>query len=173
MTSARLQRAAAITGPTAFVAAWVVGGARRRGYSPVSDAISELARVGTSSRPLMTAGFVTFGVAVPMFAATMRRELGTPAAAALSIAGVATLGVAALPLRDGHSGTAHAVCAVIGYAGMAAAPYLARRTPRTLALSALSAASLAASTIGPAHGLFQRAGLGVVDVWIIVTALRS
>jgi hypothetical protein len=33
-----------------------------------------------------------------------------------------------------------------------------------------SAAALVASTFGPAHGFWQRAGLTVGDVWIVVAA---
>lgn len=168
-----LRRAPGVIGPAAFVAAWAIAGARRSGYSPIDDAISELARVGTSSRPMMTAGFVTFGVAVPAFALGARRELGTPAAIALTVAGVATLGVAGFPLRDGSSATAHAVCAAVGYAGIAAAPALASRRASGFALSAAAAVALAASTFDSTHGLFQRLGLGVVDAWIVAVALRS
>ena len=66
---------AGVVGPSAFVAAWAIAGARRDGYSPVDDAISRLAEVGASSRPVMNAGFVTFGVAVPTFAVAARAAL--------------------------------------------------------------------------------------------------
>ncbi|HEX4905724.1 MAG TPA: DUF998 domain-containing protein [Acidimicrobiales bacterium] len=163
--------AAGVLGPTAFVAAWAIAGARRAGYSPVDDAISRLAEVGASSRPLMNAGFVTFGVAVPTFAVAARQALGPPATAALVVAGLSTLGVAATPLGPGPD-TAHGVFAGIGYLAMAAAPVLADRRRGAL-VSAIAAASLVATTVGPAHGMFQRLGLGVVDAWIVVTALRQ
>ena len=38
-------------------------------------------------------------------------------------------------------------------------------------IAAIAAVCLAASTLGPAHGLWQRLGLTVGDVWIVVTAL--
>lgn len=163
--------AAGVVGPTAFVAAWAIAGARRDGYSPIEDAISRLAELGASSRPLMNAGFVTFGVAVPTFAVAARQALGPPATAALVVAGLSTLGVAATPLGPGPD-TAHGVFAGIGYVAMAAAPVLADRRRGAL-VSAIAAASLVATTVGPAHGLFQRLGLGVVDAWIVVTALRQ
>ena len=166
-----MKAVAGVLGPTAFVAAWAIAGARRDGYSPVDDAISRLAELGASSRPLMNAGFVTFGVAVPTFAVAARQALGTPATAALVVAGLSTLGVAATPLGPGPD-TAHGVFAGIGYIAMAATPVLADRR-RGAMVSALAAASLVATTIGPAHGLFQRLGLGVVDAWIVATALRQ
>lgn len=161
-----------VVGPTAFVAAWVIGGFRRDdGYSPVHDAISRLAEVGAPTQPLMTAGFVTFGVAVPAYAIGARDALGTPAAAALVTAGLTTLGVAATPL-GGDVDTLHAVFAVSGYAAMAVAPVLAGRRRGAL-VSAVAAVCLAATTLDVTHGLFQRLGLGVVDAWIVVTALRQ
>lgn len=166
-----MKAVAGVLGPTAFVAAWAIAGARRDGYSPVEDAISRLAELGASSRPLMNAGFVTFGVAVPTFAVAARQALGPPATVALVVAGLSTLGVAATPLGPGPD-TAHGVFAGIGYVAMAAAPVLADRR-RGAMVSALAAASLVATTIGPAHGLFQRLGLGVVDAWIVATALRQ
>lgn len=166
-----MKRIAGVVGPSAFVAAWAVAGARRSGYSPVDDAISRLAEVGSSSRPLMTAGFVTFGVAMPVFAVGARRSLGPAATTALVVAGLTTIGVAATPLGPG-SDTAHGVFAGVGYVAMAAAPVLADGRRGAL-VSAVAAASLVATTIGPAHGLFQRLGLGVVDAWIVVTALRQ
>lgn len=170
-TRNRALRIAGVVGPSAFVAAWAVAGARRDGYSPVEDAISRLAELGSSTRPVMTAGFVTFGVAVPVFALGARRDLGPAATAALVVAGLATIGVAATPLGDGPD-TAHGVFAGVGYVAMAATPFLARGRRGAL-VSAVAAAALAATTIGPAHGLFQRLGLGVVDAWIVMTALRQ
>ena len=166
-----MKAVAGVLGPTAFVAAWAIAGARRDGYSPVEDAISRLAELGASSRPLMNAGFLTFVVAVPTFAVAARQALGAAATAALVVAGLSTLGVAATPLGPGPD-TAHGVFAGIGYVAMAATPVLADRR-RGAMVSALAAASLVATMIGPAHGLFQRLGLGVVDAWIVATALRQ
>ena len=61
-----------IVGPAAFVSAWLVGGAMRRGYMPVDAGISRLAAVGAPTRPLMMAGFVGFGVGVPVYAVALR-----------------------------------------------------------------------------------------------------
>ena len=62
-------------GPAAFVTAWAANGAATKGYSPIDDAISRLAAVGTTTRPFMTAGFVCFGLAVPIYASALRRYL--------------------------------------------------------------------------------------------------
>lgn len=169
----RVAGVAGIAGPAAFVGAWAVGGARTPRYSPVEDAISRIAEVGAPQRPLMTAGFVVFGVAVPTFAAAARRELGWRTAGTLVVAGVATLAVAALPLEEGTDDTAHAVSATTGYVAMALSPLLVRDRGRTdVAVGVVAAVCLVATVAGPASGLFQRLGLGVVDAWIAVRAAR-
>jgi hypothetical protein len=171
-----------IFGPAAFVSAWVVGGAIRRNYSPVNDAISQLAAVGTSTRPLMSAGFVGFGVAVPVYAVALRASLPGPAWKMTVGTGLATLAVASFPL--GISTTVngiHGGCAAIGYATMAATPLLASRplaaSGRRIAArvsvgaGAVSAVCLVATLLGPAHGLFQRVGLTIGDAWLVATAV--
>ena len=159
-----------VVAPAAFVGAWAIAGARTPGYSPVERAISRLAEIGAPQRPLMTAGMVAFGVTVPVFALGARKVLGRAPAASLAWAGVATLAVAALPLRPDEDGTAHAVAAIAAYAGTAGAPLLSRGLGARL-LGAASAALLAASFAGPATGLFQRAGLTLVDAWIVHRAV--
>ena len=170
-----------IAGPAAFVSAWVVGGAVRRGYSPVNDAISQLAAVGTSTRPLMTAGFIGFGLAVPAYGAALRLALPGPAWKASVATGLATVAVAIFPL--GVSSTVdniHGGCAAIGYATMAATPLLASRplaaaghrraAQLSVGAGAASAVCLAVSLLGPAHGLYQRLGLTLGDAWLAATA---
>ena len=166
-----------VIGPAAFVSAWVVGGATKAGYSPVHDAISRLAAIGSSARPLMTAGFVTFGLAVPMASLAFRRAIDGPAWIAAAVTGVATLAVAAAPLDHSSAvDSLHAVFAGVGYISLAAAPLfaarpLARDGHRTLAAlgvgaGAIAAVSLALTTTGLPTGLFQRLGLTAGDVWL-------
>ncbi len=78
MARGRTQREAAggLIGPVGFVGAWIIGGLIKPDYSPVEDAISRLAAIGASTRPLMTCGFVCFGVAVPTYAWALRRWMG-------------------------------------------------------------------------------------------------
>ncbi|MHB8669198.1 MAG: DUF998 domain-containing protein [Acidimicrobiales bacterium] len=170
-----------IAGPSAFVSAWLVGGATTRGYSAVDDAISRLAAVGTSSRPLMTAGFLAFGVGVPVYAGALRASVPGPAWKTAVGTGLAILGVAAFPL--GVSSTVdlvHGGFATAGYATLAATPLLAARplavSGRRRAAAVSVAAGLAsglclvASALGPAHGLLQRAGLTLGDAWLVGSA---
>jgi hypothetical membrane protein len=179
----RLALLCGIAGPAAFVSAWAVAGARRDGYDPVSTTISRLAEQGASTRPLMSAGMVTFGVLVPVFARALGRATGSRAVTtSVTVAGLATVGVALTPLSL-EGGTAvdvlHAVAAGTGYLAMAVTPALAARTFRpgpvrtaSYAVTAVSAAGLVASLLVPdVAGLGQRVGLTVVDAWFAATAV--
>lgn len=168
-----------IVGVAGFVAAWAVTGHLVDGYSGVGDAISRLAAVDSPVRGWMTAGFVAFGVGVPLFAQALRTVLGGPAWIAATVTGLATLGVALTPL--GRYDTAHFVFATIGYVSLAATPVLASRTLRhrgavgaarwSVACGLATALLLTASTADTGHGLTQRLGLGITDLWIVVVAL--
>lgn len=169
-----------IVGPVSFIAAWSILGARKPGYNPIEDHISRLAAQGVTERPAMTAGFVAFGVGLPLYAVALRRAVDGPAWVAAAATGIATLGVAAFPL-DGPAGDgAHAAAAGLGYATLAATPLLAARPlaraglPRwsvfSWAAGAGSAACLLATTAGPVTGLLQRAGLTIGDAWIVASA---
>jgi hypothetical protein len=129
----------------------------------------------------MTAGFVAFGVGVSLYAIELRSTLPGPAWTAALTTALATLGVAAFPLGSPTRDAVHGVFAAIGYVTLAALPLLAARSfardgrqgwaLASVAVAAVSAACLAATTAGPLHGLFQRAGLTVADAWIVATAL--
>ena len=176
----RLGAVCGIAGPAAFVLAWAVNGARTPGYDPLQDAISQLAREGAATRPSMTAGFVVFGLLVPVWAPVLARALGVPPLRpVVTVAGLATLAVAALPLtREG--GTAqdawHAAAAFTGYVAMAATPLVAARglagraRAASLAVGTVSAAALVASVVVDGGGALQRLGLTVVDAWHVAVA---
>lgn len=173
-----------ITGPVVFVGGWLVNGLRTDGYDPLRDAISQLAREGAPTRASMSVCFVVFGVLVPLWAPTVARVLGAPALRwSVTVAGLATVAVALLPLTREPGGTQdllHAVAAGVGYVAMALTPLLAaaglRRQGRraAAAVSALtgvvSACALVATVLADASGLFQRLGLTVVDAWHVVVA---
>ena len=170
-----------VAGPVAFVAAWLVAGLLTPGYSPVDQPISRLAASGADTRPLTTAGFVAFGVLLPVYALALRRLLGSRGAAlAAAGSGIATLAVAALPLsREGGQGvdTWHAVAAGCGYAAQVLAPLLGGRHLRgrarttSYAVAALAAACLVGSLAVPGlTGLLQRTGLTAVDAWYVAVA---
>ena len=182
----RLGAACGVLGPAAFVGAWLVGGLLTPGYDPVGQAISQLAREGAATRPLMTGGLVIFGLLVPVWAIVLGSRLGSrPLQVAVTTAGLATLAVAALPLTrepGGLQDLLHALAAGVGYLAMALTPLLAvaplrraghlRAAAGSAVVGVLSAAALAGSLLLPeATGALQRLGLTVVDGWHVVAAL--
>ena len=180
----RLGVLAGVAAPVSFVGGWLVAGARAHDYSPLRDTISQLARVGAPTRPLMTSAFVGFGVLAPVWAFTVARVLRAPGLrVSVTTAGLGTLAVAALPLGASFGDSPHAVAAGIGYVGMAVSPLLGgvalsqagrpRAALASYAVSATSAACLVGSLAGAHDGGFQRLGLGVVDVWFVVLAIRT
>ena len=179
---ATLRAFGGIAGPAAFIGAWATGAARTPGYSIVDDAISRLAAVHAPTRVLMSAGFVGFAVGVSAFSTAIRDHIDGPAWIATATTALATLGVAAFPLD--HSRTVdvlHGVFATAGYISLAATPLLAagplvRHGLRQAALASrlvgcFSGACLAATALGPAHGLFQRLGLTASDAWLVTAAV--
>jgi hypothetical membrane protein len=171
-----------VVGPIAFVGAWSIGGIVAHHYSPVDDAISHLAQIGAPTRALMTSGFVVFGIGVAIYSLALRASLPGWSWATVAVSALATLGVAAAPLGRSHAGdTLHGVFAGTGYLALACTPLLAAAPLRrrgmhlsaraSVTIGVVAAVSLAATTATRADGLFQRTGLTVVDVWIVVTAI--
>jgi hypothetical protein len=173
--------AGGVVGPVAFVTAWSALGATASGYSLVNDAISRLAASGAPTDAAMSAGFAAFGAGMGLFGVSLRWALPGPSWILAVATGAATVAVAALPVGTAMGDTPHHVAAAVGYATLAALP-LAVAAPLAASgrhrwarwsriTGAVSAACLLASTVGPAHGLFQRAGLTVVDAWVVATAV--
>jgi hypothetical protein len=170
-----------IAGPGAFAGAWLIGGTRRPDYSAVADAISRLAAVGAPHRGLMTAGFVGFGVGVPVHALALRASVPGPAWMAVLGTGLATLAVAAAPLdASPRIDRLHNGFAALGYVTLAATPLLAARplaasghpgaAAVSMATGVASGICLAASRSGCRAGLLQRLGLTLGDVWLAASA---
>ena len=179
----RVLAAGLVAGPAAFVAAWVVGGARTPGYSYVHDAISRTAAAGAPQRHLMTAGFVAYAVGVGAGSLALRRALPGPAWAAAAVSALGTAGVALTPLDTSPAvDRAHGVTATVGYIGLAATPLLAaaplraagrpRAAAASIAAGALIAAALAASAlVDDQVGLAQRVGLTTGDLWLATAGI--
>lgn len=164
-----------------FVATWAALGARAEGYDPTRDAISTLAAVDATARPVMTVGLVVLGTGMLLYSVALHRGLGGPAWVAAVANGIATLGVAALPLGTTYD-TSHGVVAGLGYATLAAIPVLAtprlagRARPFWAATSAatgiVSGLCLAASVAGGWRtGLLQRLGLTLAQAWVVASAV--
>lgn len=172
-----------VIGPAGFIGAWVIGAAVTSApYSPIDDAISRLAAVGSETRWLMTAGFVTFGISLPAYAWALRSTVPGRAWLTATATGLATLAVAATPLDQSSTvDRLHSIFAGIGYLTLAATPLLAASPLRAMghhrlarfgvAAGLTSATALVLTTTGLPTGLFQRVGLTVSDAWIITSAL--
>ncbi len=169
-----------IVGPAAFVGTWAIAGATTPGYSLVANAISDLAAVDASTRVAMTTALVVDGLGIIAFGFACRDVLDGPAWIAAVVTGVGTLGVAASPLRGWTGDQVHAGFAVVSYVATSALPLFAAAplarsgfpgwARASVAAGIVSAVTLLASTAGPAHGLFQRLGLTVGDLWIATAA---
>jgi hypothetical membrane protein len=169
-----------VIGPAVFVGSWAIAGAATARYSAVNNAISDLAAVHSSTQVAMTAGFVLYGLGLIAFGIALREVLEGHAWMAAIATGGCTLGVAATPLGGWSGDAVHATFAGLGYAAIVALPLLAAaplaRSGRagwaraSVLTSTISAACLLATTLGPAHGLFQRLGLTIGDAWIVVAA---
>ena len=171
-----------VAGPVAFVSAWAVGGLRMPDYTPVYDAISRLAAVGSPERVLMSTGFVVYGVAVTVGGLAVRASVISRAWPAVVVNGLATLAVAALPLDVSAAGDrAHGVAATVGYVSLALAPALAVAPLHRAGLRPAAVVSgvasigiglcLALTVVADAKGAFQRGGLGIGDVWLVAAGL--
>lgn len=182
--TSRLGALAGIAAPASFISGWLTAGARAKDYDPLKDAISQLARVGAPTRPIMTAGFLGFAALAPFWARTLAGALDEPRLrGSIGVAAVGTLAVAALPLGAGFGDGPHAAAAGICYLAMAGTPALGGRALArqghptaarvSYAVTGVSAGSLVASLTGAYDGGFQRLGLTVVDAWYVVMAVRE
>jgi hypothetical membrane protein len=116
-----------VVGPVTFLSTWAIAGARKPGYSPVNDAISDLAATHASTRVAMTIGFVGFGATVIAFGLALRAAgAGGAWISVVATAGF-TLAVAAVPLDGSGRDVVHGIFASLGYVTLAGAPLLAAR----------------------------------------------
>jgi uncharacterized protein DUF998 len=177
---------AAIVAPIVFLTSWVIAGAIRSGYDPVTDAISRLAEMGAPNRWIVTTGMVTFGLGCILFAPVLR-SVSAEASTAMVVAGIASFGVAAFPCTRGCPGPdgldpnlGHIIAAGVHYVAFCAVPFFIARGStgpyRSLSLVAGLCAALALGAhvtgLGP-NGLGQRIGLTILDLWLVLTGLRA
>lgn len=167
-----------ILGPVTFIASWAVLGEIATDYSPVSDAISELARTNRSTHVAMTAAFLAFAIGTGAFAWTLRRRINGNAWKIATTTAITTVGVACTPLGSPQE-PMHFFFAGLAYVSLALLPIVAARSFAGVArkasygIGAATACCLLTSVIGSesVHGLFQRSGFTVGDLWIIATSI--
>jgi hypothetical membrane protein len=188
-----------IVGPVVFGAAAIlsalINGASGDGYSQVHSFVSELAAEGSRSRVLMTAGFLTLGLCLLVFAWSVRqlRPAATTLALLIALSGVGTLmagtfscdkGCPAEGVTSTHQDL-HNLSSVITFSAWILAPLAAGWQLRGSRLGRLSIAfgvvELAISLWLQRYatdrqpddpvGVLQRAVLLVVFTWFVVAAL--
>lgn len=171
-----------VVGPVAFIAAWLVAGARTPGYEPLKDAISRTAADGAPQRHIMNTGFVVYAIGSAAGALALRKAIPGRAWVASAVNGAATIGVALTPLeRSDALDVGHTITASTGYVSLALTPLLAARplaeaghrraAVASVATGAVVAACLAATAVTEDSGLPQRLGLTTGDAWLIATGL--
>jgi AcrR family transcriptional regulator len=132
----------------------------------------------------MTAGFVGFGVLMPLYARELGRALGSPGVRAAVVAsGLGTLAVAAFPVTAAggtRSDTVHYIAAAVAYVADVVAPLVAAghlRGTRAGRASAAVAVAVAVALVGSLRmeeitGLLQRSGLTLYDAWAVALAVH-
>ncbi|MFN2556082.1 MAG: DUF998 domain-containing protein [Nitriliruptorales bacterium] len=185
---------AAIAAVAQFVTTWAVLGATRDGYEPMSQAISELAEMGSPTRVPMTASLILFGLLLAPFVTTLRRALpgGGAAAAAVLLNAVGSIGVGAFSCTPGCPGPeaspsdfAHVVAASISYLGLILAPLVTAWCLRRVddrpglwrfsvmlgLLTLVGVTAWAGGLAGEAGGVLQRFATTTGDVWYVIAAI--
>lgn len=153
--------------PVVFTAAWLVLGWLLPGYSQQADTISALAQLGIRTHPPMTAALAVLGLGLLAGAVLAWRAPRAPAVAgSLVLAGLGTLGVAALPL-PGMSGPrwlfdVHPLAATGAFVGLHLAVLcgaLSRSLPTGLRIAAVVSLAVALPHLGWfLHDLFTGGG---------------
>lgn len=178
MNGRRWRAAAGIGGPLAFMASWAVLGHRTVGYSSVHEPVSRLAAVGAPTRPLMTAGFVAFGLGAGLAAPLLRPQFGLASGVVVATA-VATAATGLVPLGT-RLDRRHAVAAGTAYVSLAVAPLVGGRKlaahghgaagRASVAAGVLTGSTLGASALVPrGAGLLQRLGFTIGHGWIVAS----
>lgn len=154
---------------------------QRPDFDPVRESISVLAAAGTPHRWVMTTALVLTGV-MHVASATLLPGMRRAGRVVLAAAGIATVGVAAVPLpARGTSSVAHTAIAVLSFVLLAVWPALAAHPgargllrPRTARLAAalllVAVASLGLSLGGDVFGAHERVVAGLLAVWPFATA---
>ena len=151
-------------------------------FDPVRESISALAATGTPHRWAMTTALVLTGV-MHVTTAALLPGMRRPGRAVLAAAGVATVGVAAVPLpARGESSLAHTVVAVLSFVLLALWPAfgahpgargLLRPAVARWATAAmlLAVASMALTLGGGVFGLHERIVAALLALWPFATAV--
>src|SRR3954470_14205466 len=113
--------------PLILVGGWnLASGAQPDGYSNVQQSLSSLAADGTPHREVMTWAFVLLGLA-HLGTAALLRAVAPLGRAVHALGGLATIGVALLPLGGENDEAGHAIAATVAFVALAVWPALGPR----------------------------------------------
>lgn len=172
----------AVTAPIALIGGWTAAAARQPGgFDSFTDTISALAARGATDRWLMTSALVTLGCCHVATAVALR-PAGQVGRGILAFGGLATVAVAAWPLPEVGSSTAHKLAASLAFGALGIWPLGAfRRTAEThWALRARPNLAASAALLGlvgwfvvsqqhdTAVGLAERVAAGAQAIWPLV-----
>ena len=173
----------ATTAAVALIGGWTWAAAvQPEGFDPRVESISALAASATAHRWVMATALVITGLAhiVTAWALVPARPVGR---VLLAAGGVATLGVAAVPLPSrAESSLTHTLVAATSFVLLGVWPWFAARRdgppvldprvarPAAVVLTA-SVGSLALGLGGPAFGLHERVVAASTVIWPLVTAV--
>lgn len=117
-----------LAAPVLLIGGWTLAATRQEGgFDQVAGTISALAATGADDRWVMTAALAGLGACHVVTAAALR-QAAVPGRVVLAAGGVATVGVAALPLPAGDGGSVgHTVAAGLAFGALAVWPLVAGR----------------------------------------------
>ena len=173
--------------PVLLIGGWTLSAAQQpAGFDPLVESISELAAADAANREVMS--LALFGVGIcHLVTAIALRPVPIPARALLAIGGMATIGVAALPLPSGVADSLpHATAATVALVAIAVWPALAGRhsMPVLRPQLCMGVAAVLLLLVGwffvsvvteaPLSGLSERIAAGAQSAWpfAVVAALR-
>jgi len=170
----------------ALVGGWTVAAIQQpAGFDSVRESISALAAIETPHRWIMTVALVLTGLA-HIGSALMLPGLRRAGRWVLGAAGLATIGVAALPLPSRSDGSlAHTVVASVSFVLLAIWPWfgaddsgtpLVRRRvarPAAVLMVVLVASLTLGSRAGMPFGAHERIVAGLLALWPLATAISA
>lgn len=170
--------------PVLLIGGWQVAAARQPGgFDPVRQTISALAARGAADPWIMTAALAGVGVCHTITAAGLV-GVAVPGRVLLAAGGLATVGVAVLPLPVSGESPGHAAAAAVAFSALSLWPGLAWRRGRRPGPAAMLAAAAGLLGVlgwfaleffgdGPRIGLSERVLTGAQALWPLVAVLLA
>jgi hypothetical membrane protein len=176
----------ATAAPVLLIGGWTLAARLQSGgFDSSAETISALARATADERWVMTSALVGLGACHVVTAVGL--PAAAPGRAVLALGGISTVLVAAFPLPDSGSSTAHATAATAAFVALAVWPAVAWRrgatVPAALRPAVASGAAVAlvglvawfavSLSTGGRTGLAERVAAGAQAIWPLVTVVST